>query len=202
MDWCLISLPIISALIGWITNVVAVRLLFRPRKPVSLGLITLQGMVPRRQKDLAQKLGNIVVNDLLPPDEILSKLEQIDIEGEVTSLLRDRIDVVLEKFKEKTPMLAMVMNDSFKAKIKDLVIEEIVNELPVWKRTLAMKVVGELDFYQLVEDKVVSLEVAKVERLVLSVAKKELRTIEWLGGVLGFLIGLVQLGIVHYWLCG
>jgi uncharacterized membrane protein YheB (UPF0754 family) len=38
-----------------------------------------------------------------------------------------------------------------------------------------------------------------MERLVLRVAKKELRHIEILGGVLGFIIGLVEAGLLQLW---
>ena len=39
--YALLSLPLISALIGYITNVVAIRLLFWPRQPINFGLFKL-----------------------------------------------------------------------------------------------------------------------------------------------------------------
>ena len=196
MTLSLYLLPLISALIGWGTNVLAVKLLFRPRQPRGIGPCKLQGVIPHRQSELASKLADVVVKELLPPEELSSKLEAIDIETEVQQLLNRRIDVVLERFKEKTPMVSLVLNEGVTTKIKRLVIEEVVDELPVWKKSLAEKVVHHLNLYGWVEEKVLSFDVDRVERIVLGVARHELRMIEWLGGVLGFLIGLLQLALV------
>ena len=51
----LILIPIISALIGWLTNWVAIRMLFHPRKPILIGNFKLQGLIPRRQPDIAEQ---------------------------------------------------------------------------------------------------------------------------------------------------
>ena len=46
------------------------------------------------------------------------------------------------------------------------------------------------------EDKVASFEILKLERLILEVANRELRAIVVLGGVLGIMIGLLQVGFL------
>ena len=53
-----------------------------------------------------------------------------------------------------------------------------------------------LDVPTLVEKKVAAFSVAKLETLILEVASRELRAIEVLGGVLGVLIGLAQVGFL------
>ena len=50
-------LPLIAALIGWLTNLIAVKMLFHPRKSINLGFFSVQGVFPKRQKALAKKLG-------------------------------------------------------------------------------------------------------------------------------------------------
>jgi uncharacterized membrane protein YheB (UPF0754 family) len=53
-----------------------------------------------------------------------------------------------------------------------------------------------LDFRKIVYDKIKDFEVSKLESIVFSIASRELKAIEYLGGVLGFLIGLVQVGMI------
>jgi uncharacterized membrane protein YheB (UPF0754 family) len=57
-----------------------------------------------------------------------------------------------------------------------------------------------LDVPNLVEKKVTGFAVEKLEAMILEVASRELRAIEVLGGVLGVLIGLLQVGFL--WLRG
>jgi uncharacterized membrane protein YheB (UPF0754 family) len=57
-----------------------------------------------------------------------------------------------------------------------------------------------LDVPKLVEEKVAAFEILKLESLILQVANRELRAIVMLGGVLGIMIGLLQVGFL--WLRG
>ncbi len=57
--------PLMTGIIGWFTNWVAVKLLFKPEKPVNLGITTLQGIFPKRQNKLAEKIGKMVALELL-----------------------------------------------------------------------------------------------------------------------------------------
>jgi len=57
--------PLISAFIGWITTWVAIKMLFHPREPKRFLGITVQGVFPKRQQLVAEKLGQIVAKELI-----------------------------------------------------------------------------------------------------------------------------------------
>ena len=64
MNYWLLIIPVISAFIGWITNWVAIKMLFHPRNPINILGIQVQGIFPKRQQQFAEKLGKIISNDL------------------------------------------------------------------------------------------------------------------------------------------
>ncbi|MBA4535646.1 DUF445 family protein [Bacillus aquiflavi] len=67
---------IIGALIGGITNSLAIKMLFRPYKPIYIGKKRLPftpGLIPKRREELAQQLGRMVVDHLLTPESIKKK---------------------------------------------------------------------------------------------------------------------------------
>jgi hypothetical protein len=57
--------PIVGALIGWGTNWLALKMLFRPIVPFRLGPWSIQGVIPRRQGALAANLGEMVERELV-----------------------------------------------------------------------------------------------------------------------------------------
>lgn len=67
--WCMPVL--VAAAIGYLTNYLAIQLLFRPYER-RFGF--LQGVIPREQNELAAKLGDVISEDLLPPDELAAQL--------------------------------------------------------------------------------------------------------------------------------
>jgi len=50
-------LSIIGASIGYITNVIAIKLLFRPVEPVNIISFKIQGVIPKRQNELSKSIG-------------------------------------------------------------------------------------------------------------------------------------------------
>ena len=63
-----IFLPLTGALIGWITNLLAIRLLFHPRRPLRLWPLPfkIQGLLPKRREELAENIADIVSEQLFP----------------------------------------------------------------------------------------------------------------------------------------
>ena len=54
------SFPLIGAIIGWCTNYLAVKMIFRPYKPISFLGLKIHGLIPRRQSDLARSIGETI----------------------------------------------------------------------------------------------------------------------------------------------
>ena len=78
----------------------------------------------------------------------------------------------------------------------DTVVEEeiasLINDL---SEDLIHKATARINIKEMVEDRINAFEMEKIEDIILSIAKKELKHIERLGGILGGLIGLIQ-GII------
>ncbi len=74
MNWILlITGPILGAIIGYATNYVAVKLMFRPLKPIYIGRFHVPltpGIIPRRKAHLGHAIGQAVGRTLLTPDDI------------------------------------------------------------------------------------------------------------------------------------
>jgi uncharacterized membrane protein YheB (UPF0754 family) len=68
----ILSGPLIGGLIGYITNYIAIKMLFRPLTPLYIGRFRLPftpGVVPRRKDDLADILGNAIVAKFFHADD-------------------------------------------------------------------------------------------------------------------------------------
>ena len=194
----LYALPLIAALTGYITNFIAVKMLFHPRKPINLGFMTLQGIFPKRQAVLAERLGVIVSQELFSMDDVTAALNSPEVAQKINGVIESKIDVFLnEKLGKSMPMLGMFLNDETKGKIKGTLMEELNAMLPAMLETLGNEVAGKLDVAQVVQEKVTNFSSDKLEEILYSIMRKEFTFIEILGGVLGFLIGLIQLLLVQ-----
>ena len=187
-------LPILAALIGWITNYLAVKMLFHPRKVISIGSIQFQGVFPKRQKQLAVKLGTLVAEELLSMNQITDKIrENVTCEASMNAIGKRIEKTIREKLVHAFPMLSMFLSDEMVEKVTNLFRSELKDFLAESVVELSHKLEKELDIKDIVCEKVEGFSSDRVEKLLVNLMKKEFKFIELVGAVLGFLIGCVQL---------
>lgn len=188
--------PFISAFIGWVTTWVAIKMLFHPKNPVRVFGITIQGVFPKRQKMVAEKLGVMVAKELIHFDEIAALLKDPSRLEELNPVIETHLDTFLNvKLKEKLPMIAMFVGESTMSKIKEGMMEEITNLLPEIINKYTDSLRQKIDIQKIVTDKVSAFSSDKLEDILQSVMKKEFWFLELVALVLGFVIGLIQMGI-------
>ncbi|MGN0466532.1 MAG: DUF445 domain-containing protein [Lachnospiraceae bacterium] len=104
MNFTMLAGPLIGAVIGYLTNNIAVKMLFRPLRPVKIGKYTLPftpGIIPKGQSRLARAVGSAVGNNLLTEDVFEKKL----LSDETIGKMENYIDEFFEKEKESDTTL-------------------------------------------------------------------------------------------------
>lgn len=190
-------LPVIAALIGWATNFVAIKMLFHPQDPKKILGITFQGVFPKRQKQIAKRLGELVANELFSIKDVAQKIEELSTRPEALEEVGKRIEkTIREKLVAAFPMLSMFLSDEMIEKVTKLFQSELEDFLRASAQGLAAKMEDSVDVKSLVEEKVRAFSSNKIEELLLGFMEQEFRFIEKIGAVLGFLIGCIQVILV------
>jgi uncharacterized membrane protein YheB (UPF0754 family) len=192
------TLPIIAAITGWITNYLAIKMLFHPKKKINLYLFSVQGIFPKRQSVLAERLGKIVSSELFSFEDIKERFTSTSTAMEINKVLDEKLEDFMEvKIKSVMPALAMFLNKDAKARIKDTLHQEFQNILPDILNKYSEKLEKDIDVEEIVYRKVAAFSSDKLEQILFSIMKKEFKFIEILGGVLGFMIGIIQLLLIQ-----
>ena len=188
--------PLVAAFTGWFTTWIAIYMLFHPRNPKRFLGITIQGVFPKRQKQVAAKLGSVVANELIHFDEIAAMLKDPQQLEQLNPTIEKHLDSFLHvKLKEKLPVIAMFVSDSMLEKIKEGMMEEISQLLPEVITQYTDSLSKKIDIEKMVTDKVSNFSTDKLELILESVMKKEFRFLELIGWVLGLAIGLLQMAV-------
>ncbi len=191
-----LMIPPISALIGWITNYIAVKMIFRPRKPYTFLGITLWGLIPKRKSDLAKKIGETVEHELISHQDIHTVVNTPQFHEDILRSVMQAIDRFIEHKLGTNPIVSMILSNEVTRVIKEMIKNELRGILPVFMEDIFEKVEHRLDFKEIVRSKIEQFDMSKLEHIVYNIAAKELRSIEILGGILGFCVGLAQVAIL------
>ena len=193
------TLPIIAALTGWITNYLAIKMLFHPRKKINLYLFSIQGIFPKRQQLLAERLGKMVSAELFSFDDIRDRFTSTETAAEINKVLDDKLEDFLGvKLKNAIPVLNLFMSAKMKIRIKNMLHEEFQRILPDILNKYSDKLEKDIDVETIVRQKVSAFSSDKLEEILFSIMKKEFKFIEILGAVLGFIIGLIQVLLLQF----
>lgn len=147
MDFTILAGPIIGAIIGYLTNNIAVKMLFRPLRPIKIGKYTLPftpGIIPKGQSRLARAVGvavgdNLLTSDVfeekLLSDEIIEKLESsldefFDEKKQSDTTLEQLLEMASTKeiAKEQIQMAKSSITERVTKKVKEANLGEIVSE--------------------------------------------------------------------------
>jgi uncharacterized membrane protein YheB (UPF0754 family) len=178
---------------GWVTNWVAIKMLFHPRKPIRFLGITLHGVFPKNQARIAEKLGQVVGKELLSFEDIEQKVTNTDnlqklkpeIEAHIDEFLNNRIKTIF-------PMLSMFIGEKTIGQLKEAFLNELEALFPVLMKNYMGKLQQDLDLEKIVTQKVANFSTEKLEDILMQITKKEFKFLEIVGAVLGLIIGLLQ----------
>lgn len=117
--WLYVGPPVVGGIIGYFTNDIAIKMLFRPYRAIYIGKRQLPftpGLIPRNQERLAKRVSDTVMGSLLTPGELQNlarRLLQIErVQGAILWLLQSALDQVrLDKEQKTAKIVAGILKD-------------------------------------------------------------------------------------------
>lgn len=189
----------ISAFIGWFTNWVAIKMLFHPKEPKRILGITFHGIFPKRQKKFAEKLGKMVSKEFLSYNDIEQKIADPQNLQKLMPLIEGHVDNFLKnKLSDEMPFLSLFIGDKTIRSLKNVFMKELEVLFPQLMKSYANQLQAELDLEKIVTEKVSAFSSDKLENILYQIMSKEFRFVEILGGVIGFIIGILQVLITYF----
>ncbi len=190
--------PLVGAVIGWLTNYVAIKLLFRPHYPKKILGFTFQGLIPKRRKEISRSIAQVIEKELLNSKDLGKALGGMDLKKEVEQIVENVVEHRIKPAKIKKIPLVGLISDNLTTQLKHLLSKEILLHLDKKKSAFAKSFSNKLDVKNLLASRIDKLDSHKFEGLLTDFIARELKHIEKLGGVIGFLIGVVQSFIFYF----
>ena len=168
-------------------------MLFHPKEPKKILGITFHGIFPKRQQQFAEKLGKLVSEELLSFKEIEEKIINPDNLSKMMPLVEGKIDLFLsEKLNIVFPMISMFIGQNTISQLKIVFMQELESMFPEIIESYMKNIESQLDLEKMVTEKVAGFSSDKIETILNQIMSKEFRFVEIIGGVLGLIIGILQ----------
>ena len=198
----LLSIPVIAALVGWLTNKLAVYMTFYPIQYVGFKPFGWQGIIPSKSHKMASKAVSLITSKLISLEEEFAKLDAAEISVELQPRLQILSRTIVTSIMEnELPLVWKLLPHSQKEEI----YRDTTDQLPKAIEKLMLDVKNNI--HELLDINKMMVEgLTKNPQMLIDIfqtcGEKEFKFIEKSGFVFGFLFGLIQMFIwnqFHYW---
>ena len=185
-------LPAGGFAVGYITNFLALRLVFEPHDPINFGFFQLQGLLHKRKNEVAERFASVMADDVLSPENMLVTVTEGSSKDRMFGLVEHRIGIVFEEYK-RDPMTAMLMPPERITQAKDELLEQMRTNKPEPDGLIHSFVDKAVALRGQLSSKLQALDAESFE----GVLRPAFRADEWklfvTGAVLGTVAGVLQL---------
>lgn len=190
----ILILAIIGGLIGYITNVIAIKLIFRPISPIKIPILNIEiiGMIPKRKTEIATNIAKVVEEQFISVDEITDNIITEQDKQHIIDYIKVRVKLILS---EKMTLIPSTIRNLVQNYVSEIIEDEIREGIDELSEEMIIKTKNRINIKEIIENKINELDLYELETIILQIVKNELRHIEVLGLILGFFIGIVQ-GII------
>jgi uncharacterized membrane protein YheB (UPF0754 family) len=195
----LLSIPIISAFVGWSTNYLAVKMMFYPIEFIGIKpFLGWQGLIPAKRREMAEIEVELVLGKLLSVQELAARIDPVELTKAIERRLKQVVrKIVNEVMQEAAPQLWA----SLPVQAKNLVYARVEHDIP----NVVNKMVSDfkhnieeiVDIKELVVGQLVNAP-ELINEIFLKSGAKEFPFIEKSGAYFGFLFGLPTMVVWMY----
>ena len=192
-------LPLFGILVGYYTNFLALKLIFRPLNPIKIGKLHIQGMFMKRQVEVASEYSKIVASKIITIENIFEYIIRGPNSEKLQRIVQKQIENTIN---ETAGILKSLVEISTGSKlflhIRNIACFRFMQELPMNIRHVFGYAENALDLERILRDKMVGLPPVEFEEFLRPVFKEDETTLIIIGAVLGGLAGLLQYFVFFY----
>lgn len=190
-------LPLAGGLVGYITNFLALKLIFSPVKPIRFGPWTIQGLFLKRQNEVAKVYAALVSERILNTRNIFENILYGKNRDKLLNIITRHVETAVEEQISNYPILKAATSGTGRlAKAKNIADFYFINHFPVIIHKISNYAEHALDLQNTFENRMGSLSSKEFQGFLRPVFQEDEWKLILVGAILGAIAGFVQLWLL------
>jgi uncharacterized membrane protein YheB (UPF0754 family) len=187
-------MPIFGLFIGWFTDWLALKMIFRPKEPTRyLGLFSWQGLFLKRRREVAAAYGELIAAEIVTPQNIIEAV----LSGPLSDRLFDMVQRHVQRLVDEQaglakPIVVFAVGSERYQEMKRMVVRKIMLRLPTMLKHVEKYAGDAMDVRHTLVTKLQELTPEEFEGILRPAFKQDEWILITVGAVLGFLVGELQ----------
>lgn len=198
----ILLIPVLNALFGWAVVTALLYFVFRPVQKKNFLFFKVQGWIPSLQQALAEDIAGYISKEFVNFNELEQQLLSPDNLKNIHVYLDKKAEEFLRvKLAEKLPVISMFITDSLVNVAKESLVGELDKMIPEIIKMYSGKIQSRFDVKEKVKNFIAGYPVPELEKVFYMKAGKKIQKLKLLIALSGFILGLLEMGILMSGFC-
>ncbi len=193
------TLPVQGIIVGYLTNYLALNMIFRPLRPQRYGFFTYQGLFLKRQREVSKQYAHLVATKILTPKKIMEAIlygkAATDIMAMIAKSVAQAVDQTANLAK---PVMSFTIGGERYNQLKEYAIAKMTSILPESAKNLEDYLEDAMDLENVMSEKMANLPPEEFENILRSAFQEDEFLLIMIGAVLGAVVGFGQAMYFYY----
>jgi uncharacterized membrane protein YheB (UPF0754 family) len=187
-------LPVAGFLVGWVTNYLALKVIFRPLEPKKFLCWEIHGIFLKRQHEVSATFARVIITEILHIKAIWKAIFTGPLSANFFAMLRAHTLVFTEKLvAEIKPLAVAAMGAEKFARMKEDIAQKVIDNLPSIIDQSYEYSQEAMDMENEIRTKMQALPATEFEGVLHPAFEEDEIVLIALGGILGAIAGVIQL---------
>jgi uncharacterized membrane protein YheB (UPF0754 family) len=184
-------LPVAGFLVGYVTNWLAMNLIYEPREPVQIGPFKIQGVFIKRQREVATQFADVIADRVLTPENMVQHISEGPNRQRLLDILEGQVEESMQEY-ERDAMVAMLVSKDKLEEAKADLLDRVRNADMSESRQIKTFADQSRRIHAQMEENLGSLDADQFGGILRPVFQKDEWKLILAGGVIGTGIGALQ----------
>lgn len=186
-------MPLFGGVIGFVSDWVALQILFRPLRPIKVLGLTFHGKFLARQMQVSRDYASLMASELLTPANLIEELLRGPGLDRIVDLVNREVrQVIDEKLGVVLPLVVLTLGHQRYDEIRKLVARRVIDLIPLASREVESYAADALDINDTILERMNGLTPEEFEGVLRPAFKENEIVIIVAGAALGVLVGEAQ----------
>ena len=188
-------LPAAGFFVGYVTNWLAMTLIFEPREPMQIGPFRVQGVFIKRQREVATSFADVISDRVLNADHLIKHLTEGPSREPVMAILEGQVEESMKEY-ERDTMVAMLVSKEKLEEAKVDLLDRVRNADIAESGPLKAFADQSHRIQAQLEENLLALDASEFSGILRPVFQKDEWKLILAGGVIGTAIGALQVALL------
>ena len=188
-------LPAAGFLVGYVTNWLAMNLIYEPREPVQIGPFKIQGVFIKRQREVAAQFADVIADRVLTPENMVQHISEGPNRQRLLDILEGQVEESMKEY-ERDAMVAMLVTKDKLEEAKADLLDRVRNADMSDSKQIKTFADQSHRIHAQMEENLGALDADQFGGILRPVFQKDEWKLILAGGVIGTAIGALQVVVL------